>query len=423
MRRGIVIALAALALLPVRADAHAVPGARGGEPIATRAAPSERVAARVRFFGAGNVDPRTGAIRKDRVLLTWFGVTNFAMAVRGHVVLLDAWVPRGTHSGYVPTTPAELAALGPEYIVLGHAHFDHAADAVPIAQASGATLVGTGEHCLDLKGRGAVSCIDAVPVGAPPGTTRDVALVKGLQATVLKHVHSGTEAPAGSPHLPVTPQPSTTSVEHPVAPADLVEFLGHLPDSEGGTLLWRFRLGGFTLVWHDSSGPLPEKAPGVLDQLRALGPVDVELGAIQGFDQFTNGMRDPMLYLDAIHAATFVPTHMDDWAPPVSTHASYYRPFFDAAVSELPPDRRPRKVIFPLDPADYVRPGLLDFDAELEPLRLTRVCRDGRLKVRLRGDRADVTGVRITRTRRQVRAVVTDYDGVRHRLVRSRPRC
>ena len=347
-------------------------------------------------------------------------------ALRGPVVLLDAWVPRGAHSNYVPTTPAELASLGPEFIVLGHAHFDHGADAVPIAQASGTTLVGTAEHCQDLKGRAeggpAVTCVDATPAGAPPGTTRDVPLVKGLQATVVKHVHSGAESPDG-PHLPVLPQPSTTSVEHPVAPADLVEFLAHLPDAEGGTLLWRFRLGGFTMVWHDSSGPLPEKAPGVLDQLRALGPVDVELGAIQGFDQFTNGMRDPMLYLDAIHADTFVPTHMDDWAPPVSTHASYYRPYFESAVGELPPDRRPRHVIFPLDPADYVKPGLLDFDARLDPLRVTRVCRDGRLKVRLRGDRADVTSVRITRSRRRVRAVVTDYDGVRHRLSRTRPRC
>lgn len=268
-----------------------------------------------------------------------------------------------------------------------------------------------------------MTCVAAVPAGAPPGTIAEVPLVKGVEATVLKHVHSAAEAPAGEPHLPVLPRPSTTSLEHPPAPADLVEFLGHLPDAEGGTLLWRFKLGAFTMVWHDSSGPLPERAPGVLDQLRALGPVDVELGAIQGFDQFTNGMRDPMLYLDAIHADTFVPTHMDDWAPPVSTHAAYYKPFFEDALAKLPADRRPRRVIFPLDPADYVRPGVLDFDAELEPLRLTRVCRGGRLVVRLRGDRADVAKVRITRTRRRVRALVTDYDGVRHRLSRTRPRC
>lgn len=31
-------------------------------------------------FSAGNVDPRTGAIRRDRLILSWFGVTNFAVA-------------------------------------------------------------------------------------------------------------------------------------------------------------------------------------------------------------------------------------------------------------------------------------------------------------------------------------------------------
>ena len=51
------------------------------------------------------------------------------MAMRGQVFLLDAWVPRGTHSGYVATSPAELAALKPRATFIGHGHFDHAADA------------------------------------------------------------------------------------------------------------------------------------------------------------------------------------------------------------------------------------------------------------------------------------------------------
>ena len=50
------------------------------------------VKARQRFFGAANVDARTGAVRPDRVIFSWYGVTNFALAIRGHVVLLDAWV-------------------------------------------------------------------------------------------------------------------------------------------------------------------------------------------------------------------------------------------------------------------------------------------------------------------------------------------
>ena len=74
---------------------------------------SPTVAARQRFFGAANVDSGTGEVDPTKVILSWFGVTSFAMAVAGNVILLDAWVPRGEFSTYVPTSPTELAALMP----------------------------------------------------------------------------------------------------------------------------------------------------------------------------------------------------------------------------------------------------------------------------------------------------------------------
>src|SRR5829696_6166288 len=53
--------------------------------------PAATVAARERFFGAGAVD-RAGRVRRDRVILSWFGVSSLAAAFRGHVVLLDTFV-------------------------------------------------------------------------------------------------------------------------------------------------------------------------------------------------------------------------------------------------------------------------------------------------------------------------------------------
>src|SRR5690606_34431759 len=101
------------------------------------------VAARTRFFGADAVDRTTGAVRADRVVLSWVGCTTYAVAIGGAVLLLDAWVPRLTSSGYVPATAQDLADLRPEAIFIGHGHFDHAADAGPIAAATGATVYGT----------------------------------------------------------------------------------------------------------------------------------------------------------------------------------------------------------------------------------------------------------------------------------------
>ncbi|MGH2951999.1 MAG: MBL fold metallo-hydrolase, partial [Solirubrobacterales bacterium] len=366
--------------------------------MATPGSLEQTIAARQRFFGSENVHPRTGGLREDRLILSWFGVTNFAMAIRGHVVLLDAWVPRGAHSGYVPTSPDELALLRPEAILIGHGHFDHAADAVPIALATDATLVGTAEHCEDFATRGPAvpSCIEAVPLGAAAGTSAQPRVLGRVRVTAVKHLHSAVTAPDGDDgyHVPVTPLPSTTVLEHPPTPEDLLDLLGDLPDAEGGSVLYRFRVGDFRLVWHDSSGPLTDDAPGALDVLRALSPVDVHVGAIQGFNQFTNGLRDPRKYIEALAPTTFVPAHHDDWAFGITTNGDAYREPFFAELERVAADQRPA-VRFIVDPADYLRPEELTFGLPKRPMRLRARCtRSNRLRVRLRRDFGRVDRVR-----------------------------
>ena len=438
MRRGL---LATLALLAVAA------------PAAEAAVERETIALRQRYFGAQNVDPQTGAVRRDRVILSWFGVTNFAMAIRGHVVLLDAWVPRGTHSGYVPASPEELALLRPEAIFIGHAHFDHAADSVPIAQASGATIVGSAEQCAELRGRAPSlppRCVEALAPAAPPGTAAGVAVLRGVETTAVKHVHSGAREPDGSDaggyHVPVTPPPSTTQLEHPATPQDMAQLVDHAPDAEAGTVLYRFRFGDFSLLWNDSAGPLSDDAPEAFDVLRSLRPIDVQVGAIQGFNQITNGMRDPRQYIEAFAPALFVPTHHDDWAAGITTKGENYRAPFEAELQRMAPEQRPQ-VRFITDPADYVKPDVLTFGVALEPVRLAAVCAGGRLRARLTGDVADLAeatfGFRRARVRdaaapfehvfsrarsrrrgrARLSARITDADGSRRRLTWRGPRC
>ncbi|MGH2953747.1 MAG: MBL fold metallo-hydrolase [Solirubrobacterales bacterium] len=390
---GLVVLVAA-----TPAPAHVPTGARGGEPVAAPASLEQTISARQRFFGALNVHPRTGALREDRLILSWFGVTNFAMAIRGHVVLLDAWVPRGAHSGYVPTSPAELAMLAPEAILIGHGHFDHAADAVPLALATGATLVGTAEHCADFATRGpeAPECIAALAEGVAAGASARPKVLDRVGVTAVKHLHSGATAPDGEDgyHVPVAPPPSTTVLENPPTPEDLLALVGQLPDAEGGSVLYRFRVGEFSVVWNDSAGPLSDDAPGALDVLGELGPVDVQVGAIQGFNQLTNGMRDPRQYIEALAPETFVPAHHDDWAFGITTNGEAYREPFFAELERLAPEQRP-EVRFIVDPADYVRPEALTFGLPKRPMRLRATCtRSNRLRVGLRRDFGRVERVR-----------------------------
>lgn len=329
------------------------------------------VALRQRFFGHENVDAVTGAVRADRVILSWFGVTNFAAAIAGHVVLLDAWVPRGEYSGYVPTSPAELAALDPEYIFMGHGHFDHNADAAEIAVASGATVVGTSEHCAQARRQAApapVGCLTPFASNAPVGSVATLeGFWPGVGITIVRHLHSAGEAPdpndTGGPHGPAAPPPDANAVIfHLPAPQDTVHLASHLADAEAGTLLYQFRIGAFALTWHDSSGPLKERAPAVLGTIGALpAPTDVQLGAIMGFNQITNGLRDPRHYIEALRPKIFVPTHHDNWAPGVSTRAENYRPIVEEELRRIPAEQRPI-LRFIGDPQDYVRPEVLTFD-------------------------------------------------------------
>ena len=201
--------------------------------------------------------------------------------------------------GYVPTSPAEVAALRPEYVIIGHAHFDHAADAVPIAQATGATLVGTAEHCDDFRSRAEsgppVECVAAIPAGAPPGTSAPVELLDGVKITALEHIHSAaglTDASDGF-HVPALPPPLVDPIlEHPPTPEDLLGLLGHLPDAEGGTVLYRFDLATCRSSG-TTRGPASQPGARCARRPRADRPVDIEVGAIQGFGQFTNGSATP----------------------------------------------------------------------------------------------------------------------------------
>ncbi|MBB5911861.1 hypothetical protein BJY24_000728 [Nocardia transvalensis] len=327
----------------------------------------ETVAARRRFFGDDVVDPVTGAVRADRVVVSWFGCASFAVAMGGTVLLLDAWVPRGATSGYVPTTPTEVAALRPAAICIGHGHFDHAADAGPIARASGAVVHGTAEHCDTIRASlGSDAVIDCVTLGSEdsePGDRYEREIAPGLAVTVVRHLHSAPtgrdRGPSGSPAVRPAPCPCDIRVHRP-ALADTAHLLTHLADPEGGTLLYQFRTGDFTLTWHDSSGPLLDRAPGVLDVLRDLPASDLQLGAVQGFNQFTNGLRDPRSYIEAVRPRVFAPSHHDNWLPVMTARGEAFREPLRAELARIPADRRPELRML-TDRDDYLAPARLTF--------------------------------------------------------------
>lgn len=318
------------------------------------------VRARRRFLGAAQVDA-AGRVRPDRVVLSWFGCSSFVLAIGGRVLLLDAWVPRGVHSGYVPVDVEELSALRPSHVLIGHGHFDHAADAPTVALGAGATVVGTAAHCAQAaaharrEGGRAIRTRAVVP-GRAPGE-RGSLRIGPVRVDALSHVHSAARAPAGggAPSAPLVPTPDLLPcLEHPPTLEDALDLISHQPDQEGGTLVYRLRFRDFALVWHDSSGPVAAEAPQVLAAMRRWRRPEVHVGSVQGFGQVTNGLRDPLHYVAATRARTFVPAHHDNWLPPVSANARSYEGRLREGLASLP--GRPTRLRMITDPDDYVRP-------------------------------------------------------------------
>jgi hypothetical protein len=100
---------------------------------------------------------------EDVLVIRWLGTTNYELAYRGNVFLLDSYYERLPKSHPIGVVAKEITRA--RAIFIGHAHYDHVADAAAIARQTGATVVG------------ASSARDAVVAMGLPA--RQVSTVKG----------------------------------------------------------------------------------------------------------------------------------------------------------------------------------------------------------------------------------------------------
>ena len=359
--RAATICFAAIAVVP--AAAGAAPDRIGLAewkplpPASEVEVPAAARAARARILGPRAADPRY-------VTLHWTGVSSFVVTFRGHLFLFDAWEIVGIHKDYVPVGREELAALHPEAIMLGHGHFDHAADTGYVAGRTGAVVLASEEQCSTVKADAArdglaerFSCLITGTQDQPAmGALTPVRLWEDVEpVTILKHIHSATRPPGGGnepdPYLPVF-DPAPYVQHFNGSPEELAAFLGTLGDPEGGTRMYHLKAGELTLLLGDSAGPIFEQ-PAIRESLdRFPGCVDVMANAILGFDQPVSGLQDPVDYVEHAHPRLFLPTHGDAWAPALSAGQAGYRDQLAKEVAELP---NPPEIDHLLDPQDYVK--------------------------------------------------------------------
>jgi len=330
-------------------------------PPAQAASPEVQLA-RDTILGENATDPAY-------VKLWWVGVSSFVASVGGHLFLFDAWEIVGPHEDYLPIGREELAAIQPEAVLIGHGHFDHAADAGYVAARSGAVVVGSEIICDQVKedasetlesgAENFVCLIVGVDDNTPePGTVQSIKLWEDLPAvTILQHIHSGPTPEFQDPGTPYAHIPDlVTYIEYlNTNPEEGLRFIPTLADQPGGAWAYHVRVDDFSLFWHDTVGPIntgnayADVIQSVLYDLPEC--VDVQLVPIVGFNQPVNGLRDPRLYVEHAHPRLILPTHHDTWEPVVGGGAETYEGAWRDELAKL---ENPPLQDYLRDPEDYL---------------------------------------------------------------------
>ncbi len=275
------------------------------------------------------------------VTLDWLGCATFRLTIDDLVVFLDAYIDRVPLAPPVGLSAAEVDRA--DYVLVGHAHFDHIAGAETIALNTGARLIGSNETALVLREAGVPESqllpsqggerhrlADGVSVEVFPGLHSCI-WVGGSHdpgAVVLGH-YGLCEDERWDPGAARADGGERGPDPDPAAVRQMADHRAGAigSDRDGGALAYLIETPYGSIFFHDTSGGWT----GVLQDLRPdfaivamAGRGNVDGEPIQGsLAQFVGRMasilRPPRLTLG----------HHDDWMPPFTrdmTHADALAP-------------------------------------------------------------------------------------------------
>lgn len=200
----------------------------------------------------------------DRGTLTWLGHATVLITTRsGYRVIVDPWLEGN------PACPVTLSEVGGvDVIAVTHGHFDHMGSVVPLAQATGATVVCVPEMAAYFSSLGLTTLIDMNKGGTVRLGDVGLTMVSADHSCGL-NVGEGPNAYGGNP----------------------VGFVLHLPAGEGGPVY----VSGDTNVFGD------------LALIRDLYHPETALMPIDG--HYNMGPREAAHALTLLSPSRFIPYH------------------------------------------------------------------------------------------------------------------
>lgn len=270
--------------------------------------------------------------------LRWLGTTNFELAYRGQVILLDTYYDRGPRNRPIGFTPADVKRA--DAVFIGHAHFDHMSDTGPVAAQTGATIIGAPtviRTAIDSMGVSAARTVTVTggEILKYKGFTVEAILAQHsvIAPEIMKAFGAAMDLAAGAP----TPE------EKEAEAAIRKKGTFHPSVRNEGTMAYLFTFdSGFRMIFRNSAGPITDAERQVMQRIGGKTDVAVVgyIGQYVARRQIASTLPiiklyNPRLYLPSHHdeiAGTFLdigtePLFMDirDQMPGTSTLSPLYR--------------------------------------------------------------------------------------------------
>ena len=266
------------------------------------------------------------------ITLDWLGCATFRLTIDDTVIFLDAYMDRVPAAPPVGLTTAEVTRA--DFVLVGHAHFDHLAGAEVIAKNTGAKIIGSHETARVMTEQG----VDRSQLLISQGGERH-RLAPDVTVRVFPSLHSctwtsgslnSTEMVTG--HLGLCEDERAAIAAKQGLGATIGSRAGHGDElaaqmrehlagavgsgHTGGALCYLIETPAGSIFWQDTSGCWT----GVLRDLRpdvallaAAGRGNLDGEPIQGsLAQFV--AREAEL----LRPRTIILNHHDNWMPPVT---------------------------------------------------------------------------------------------------------
>ena len=293
----------------------------------SRAAPVDPACESLTLTSAGGPAPR----ERSTLLLRWLGASNFELAYRGSVILLDAYferMPRTRPLGFVRDDIKRVTA-----IFVGHGHGDHMADAPYVAMRTGARVVG-GPPTIEAALKQGLPAKQAVTVKGGEVEKFNGFTVEAIlaQHSDLNEVRSRAKIFGPALAAVLALEPPLTDEEKRRGAEIRTRGTGDRRVLNEGTIAYLFTFDtGFTFLFLDSAGAITDGERALMNRIQAT---DIASVAYQGMFLATPQIRATLPLVKHFNPTYFIPNHHDEIAGQFWDMATY--PLAMAIRDELP---------------------------------------------------------------------------------------